>query len=122
MFATNIQFSKSILSRFGELYLTFNLSQFTMFGIRFLISVMCVHLNTSLDVQKLLYQYVAVCGFEYLCDPQAALLSNMTTVPNISIHGQIEAMCQPCLCTDDCGRYVIYYPINNYIKKKKNYF
>ena len=86
---------------------------FFNFGIRFLICVSCIQFNTSLDVKKLLYKYVAVCGFDYLCDPKTALLPNMTSVPNIVRNGKTKTFCKRCNCDEDCFRYValkkIYY-------------
>ena len=70
--------------------------------ISFFICVNCIQFNKTLDVKKLLYKYVAVCGFEYLCDPQSALMPGMTTVPTLNSSETTKALCEPCDCTQFC--------------------
>ena len=67
----------------------------------FLVILLCVHEQpcTSFDVQKILHKYVAVCGFDNLCNPKLALLPNLTVVPKA---GNNDFYCAPCLCTPDC--------------------
>lgn len=76
--------------------------------IGFVICVGCIQIHTSLDIKNLLYKYVAVCGFDYLCDPNTALLPNMTAVPYKTTNEKTKDSCKHCSCDEHCFRYVIY--------------
>ena len=72
----------------------------------FFVLLICVQPNASLDVKKLLYKYVAVCGFDHLCDPKMGLLPKLNDVPT-RINSSGYDYCEPCSCFDDCCRYVL---------------